>query len=63
MTLNVPLEEHLRPKQTLALTTPLCFIYNQKLCVHTVLQNTKPACFNGSFNYIYINIKAKVKPM
>lgn len=31
--------------------------------VHTVLQNTKPACFSGSFNYIYINIKAIVKPM
>lgn len=35
MTLNVPLEEHLRPKQTVALTTPLCFIYNQKLCAHS----------------------------
>lgn len=63
MTLNVPLEEHLRPKQTFAPTTPLCFIYNQKLCVHAVLQNTKPACFSGSFNYIYIKIKAIVKPM
>lgn len=63
MTLMVPLEEHLRPKQTAALTTPLCFIYNQKLCVHTVLQNTKPTYFSGSFKNIYINIKAIVKPM